>query len=94
MEIKEQKVIPEQKIEAFEEITTKYAKKLIKLNFARIKKKEKFNCFHYFCYLISCKKINPKIRYYEILRRLIISEEIMFQNYLSIYKLLEYHQDK
>ena len=94
LEIKEQNVIPEQKIEAFEEITTKYAKKLIKLNFARIKKKEKFNCFHYFCYLISCKKINPKIRYYEILRRLIISEEIMFQNYLSIYKLLEYHQDK
>ena len=67
---------------------------MIKLKFARIKKKERFNCFNYFWYMVSCKKINSQIYYYENLRRLIISEEIIFQNYLNIYKLLELNQGK
>ena len=64
-------------------------KNYIKRDFALIDKKDKFNCFSYFFYIIFCKQINSKINYYEELRRLIISEECMFQNYLNIYKLLE-----
>ena len=67
-------------------MSTKYH---IKRDFALIDKKDKFNCFSYFFYIIFCKQINSKINYYEELRRLIISEECMFQNYLNIYKLLE-----
>ena len=65
----------------------------IKLNFSKIKSKKKFNCFNYLFYIIFCKKINVHIKIYEDLRRLIISEEIMFQNYFNIYKLLEIHKD-
>ena len=64
-------------------------KNYIKRDFALIDEKDKFNCFSYFFYIIFCKQINSKINYYEELRRLIISEECMFQNYLNIYKLLE-----
>ena len=53
----EGKIIPGPKSEAFEEIKTKYSTNMIKLKFARIKKKEKFNCFHYVLYMIFCKKI-------------------------------------
>ena len=67
---------------------------MIKLNLARIKKKEEFNCLNYLWYIVLCKKVNSPIYYYENLRRLIISEEIMFQNYLYISKLLEHIQDK
>ena len=68
--------------------------RFIRFNFSKIKSKEKFNCFNYLFYIIFCKKINNHIKFYEDLRRLIISEEIMFQNYLNIYKLLEIHNDK
>ena len=90
----EGKIIPGPKSEAFEEIKTKQSINMIKINFEGIKQKEKFNCFHYLCYMIFCKKIISQIQYYENIRRLIISEEIMFQNYLNIYKLLELTQDK
>ena len=61
----------------------------IRRNFSLINEKEKFNCFSYLFYICFCKKINSNIKYYEELRRLIISEECMIQNYLNIYKLLE-----
>ena len=61
----------------------------IKRDFALINKKDKFSCFSYIFYLIFCKQIYSRIKYYEELRRLIISEECMFQNYLNIYRLLE-----
>ena len=64
---------------------------IIKRDFALISNKDYFNCFNYFFYIIFCKRINSKIKYYEELRRLIISEECMIQNYLNIYKLLEVH---
>ena len=87
----EHKEIQEEKQEGFERIAKGYTKKFIKLNFQRIKKREHFNCLDYLYYMLYCKKIKPQIQYYENLRRLIISEEIMFQNYLNIYKLLEIH---
>ena len=61
----------------------------IRRNFALINEKESFNCFSYFFYIFFCKRINSNIKYCEELRRLIISEESMIQNYLNIYKLLE-----
>ena len=61
----------------------------IRRDFSLINEKEKFNCFSYLFYICFCKKINSNIKYYEELRRLIISEECMIQNYLNIYKLLE-----
>ena len=64
---------------------------IIKRDFALISNKDYFNCFNYFFYIIFCKRINSKIKYYEELRRLIISEECLIQNYLNIYKLLEVH---
>ena len=88
----ELKIIKKPKSGAFEEIKSKHHKNYIKLNFQRINENESFNHFDYLCYMIFCKKIKSKIKYYEDLRRLIISEEIMFQNYLYINKLLEYHQ--
>ena len=88
----EQKIFKKPKSGAFEEIKTKHIKNYLKLNFQRINKNETFNHFDYLCYMIFCKKIKSKIKYYEDLRRLIISEEIMFQNYLNINNLLEFHQ--
>ena len=61
----------------------------IRRNFALINEKESFNCFSYFFYIFFCKRINSNIKYYEELRRLIISEECMIQSYLNIYKLLK-----
>ena len=92
IEESELKVISHSKSEAFEEIKAQHIKTYIKLNFDRINEKEYFNCFDYLCYVIFCKQIKTKIKYYEDLRRIIISEEIMFQNYLNINKLLEFHQ--
>ena len=91
-EISEPKIIKRPKSGAFEEIKTRYIKNYIKLNFNRIDQNEYFSRFDYLCYMIFCKKIKSKIKYYEDLRRLIISEEIMFQNYLNINHLLEFHQ--
>ena len=88
----EQNVIIEQKkSEGLEKIKRMSTRNNIKRDFALINKKDSFNCFDYFFYIISCKQIHSKIKYYEELRRLIISEECMVQNYLNIYKLLEAH---
>ena len=88
----EYKIFRGQKSEAFEDLKAQYVKNYIKLNFEKINKNESINCFNYFCYMLRCKKIKSKIKFYEDLRRLIISEENMFQNYLNINKLLEFHQ--
>ena len=80
--------------EVFKRMKTRNIQKSIKSNISKIKLEEKFNCFNYLFYIIFCKKINIHIKFYEDLRRLIISEEVMFQNYLNIYKLLELHNVK
>ena len=87
----EQNIISEQKPEIPRQTKGRNSKNFIKQNFALIDRQGNFNCCNYFCYLLSCKHINSKIKYYEELRRLIISEECMTQNYLNIYKLLELH---
>ena len=74
-----------------DEIKRQSTKAFIKHTFAKIDKNSSFHCWNYYLYLISCKKINEKIKYYEDLRRLIISEEFIFQNYFNMYKLLEIH---
>ena len=66
-----------------------YTKKYVSYIFSLISKKDHFNCWSYLLYLIFCKQFNSKVRYYEDLRRLIISEECMLENYFNIYKLLE-----
>ena len=85
----EQNIILEQKSKDIGKLQRMSTKNYIRRDFALIDKKEKFNCFNYFFYIIFCKQVNSKIKYYEELRRLIISEECMIQNYLNIYKLLE-----
>ena len=65
--------------------TTNY----IRRDFSLINEKGGFNCFNYIFYIFFCKRINSNIKYYEELRRLIISEECMIQSYLNIYKLLK-----
>ena len=77
-----------------EEIKNENHQKFIKFNFSKIKLKEKFNCFNYLFYIIFCKKMNVHIKFYEDLRKLLISEEATIQNYLNIYKLLEVHNGK
>ena len=86
------KAISEQKSNAFETIHRKYTKNLINNVISHIDKKKSFNCFDYLCYLVFCKKIKYIIKCYEILRRIIISEECMFENFFNIYKLLEIHK--
>ena len=86
----EQKKTKEKKVsENINKLKRMSTRKYINRDFALINEKDKFNCFGYFFYIIFCKKINSNIKYYEELRRLIISEECMIQNYLNIYKLLE-----
>ena len=51
-------------------------------------KKQNFSFFNYIFYILTCKKINPKIKYYENFRRQIISEENIIQNHINIFKLL------
>ena len=94
MDISRQNIIPIINKDVIKRKKTLNFQNFIKFNFSKIKSKEKFNCFNYLFYIIFCKKINVHIKFYEDLRRLIISEEIMFQNYLNIYKLLEFHNDK
>ena len=86
------KAFSEQKSNAFETIHRKYTKNGINNIISHIDKKKSFNCFDYLCYLVFCKKINSNIKYYEKLRREIISEECIFQNFFYIYKLLEAHK--
>ena len=88
----EYKIIKRHKSEAFEEITNQQFITYITINFEKISEKEEFNFLDYLGYKLFCKKIKPKIKYYEHLRKLVISEEIMFQNYLNINKLRELHQ--
>ena len=76
----------EENLEIIKKMSTTH---YIKRDFALIKEKDRFNCLNYFIYFFFCKRINSNIKYYEELRRLIISEEYMIQNYLNIYKLLE-----
>ena len=94
LDISRQNFIPSQNKELIKKIKEGDFQNFIKFNFSNIKSKEKFNCFNYLFYIIFCKKINAHIKFYEDLRRLIISEEIMLQNYLNIYKLLDLHNDK
>ena len=94
MDISRQNIIPISDKNLMKKLKKANFQQFIKFNFSKIRSKEKFNCFNYLFYIIFCKKINVHIKFYEDLRRLIISEEIMFQNYLNIYKLLEIHNDK
>ena len=79
----------EKRDKAFEKLRRMSTRKFIRRDFSLINENDYFNCFSYFFYICLCKKINSNIKYYEELRRLIISEECMIQNYLNIYKLLE-----
>ena len=60
----------------------------IKQNKYKPIKKQNFSFFNYILYILTCKKTNPKIKYYENFRRQIISEENIIQNHINIYKLL------
>ena len=88
-EIIEKQISKEKKPEKLELLRRMSTRKFIRRDFSQINEKDRFNCFSYFFYIFFCKKINSNIKYYEELRRLIISEECMIQNYLNIYKLLE-----
>ena len=79
----------EKRYKAFEKLRRMSTRKFIRRDFSLINENDYFNCFSYFFYICLCKRINSNIKYYEELRRLIISEECMIQNYLNIYKLLE-----
>ena len=52
-------------------------------------KKQNFTWLNYICYLLSLKKNNSKISFFENFRAQIISEENLIQNHLDIYKLLK-----
>ena len=52
-------------------------------------KKQNFSWFNYFSYIITCKLYNPKISYYEIFRKEVISEENIIQSHINIFKLLK-----
>ena len=51
-------------------------------------KKQKFNWFQLMWYLISCRSKNIMIAHYEKIRKNLISEENITQNYFDIYNLL------
>ena len=89
IENRDPKIITEHNLEIFDKNDTIIND--IRNNFLLINKKEKLNCWNYFKYLISFKKNNQDIKHYEDLRRLIISEECMTQNFLNIYNLLQIH---
>ena len=82
------KVISKQPSNIYDKFRSRRSKSIIQRNFSIIETKQ-FNCFSYLCYLIFCKQINSHIKQFEEFRRLIISEESMFNNYFNIYKLLE-----
>ena len=52
-------------------------------------KKNNFTLINYIYYLITFKRGNPKIKFFEDFRTKIISEENLLQNYSDIYKLLK-----
>ena len=85
----EENIIVEQNSKDNSKLKRMSTKNYIKRDFALIDKEDQFSCFDYLFYMIFCKQYNSKVKYYEELRRLIISEECMVQNYLNIYKLLE-----
>ena len=89
IENRDPKIITEHNLEIFDKNSSIIND--IRNNFLLINKKEKLNCWNYFKYLISFKKNNQDIKHYEDLRRLIISEECMTQNFLNIYNLLQIH---
>ena len=91
LEDSKQNVISEAK--SYKNYKKRYStRNAIKHSVALIDKEKSFNFCNYLFYLIFCKKKNFHIKYYEELRRLIISEEIMFHNYFNIYKILETQQ--
>ena len=51
--------------------------------------KQNFTLYNYIFYLFACKLNNPKIKYYEIFRKEVISEENLIQNHINIFKLLK-----
>ena len=65
-----------------------YAKDIKDEKFKRIRR-QKFSYCIYIKYIISCKKNNRMISYYEDFRNVIISEENLLQNHLDIYQLLK-----
>ena len=85
------KVISKQPSNIYDKFHSRRSKSIIQRNFSIIETKQ-FNCFSYLCYLIFCKQINSHIKQFEELRRLIISEESMFNTYFNIYKLLEFNK--
>ena len=88
-----EKVISKQPSSIYESFSNKRTKSIIRRNYSLLEKKD-FNCFNYLCYLIFCKQINSDIKKIEELRRLIISEESIFNNYFNVYKLLEENKGK
>ena len=82
------KIITKQPSNIYNKFHSKTSKSIIQRNFSILETKH-FNCFSYLLYLIFCKHINSHIKQFEVFRRLIISEESMFNNYFNIYKLLE-----
>ena len=83
-------IFTKQQSNIYEKFASKRSKSIIKHNYSVIENKSfTFNCFSYLCYLIFCRQINSHMKHFEDLRRLIISEETMFNNYFNVYKLLE-----
>ena len=62
-------------------------------NKKNIEKENKFNWFNFLCFLLSCSKSNPVMKYYEDLRVQIISEENMIKNHLYIHKSFDVSKD-
>ena len=52
-------------------------------------KKQNFNWLNYFYYMICCYRNNPIYQLYEKFRAKIISEEILIQDHLYVYKLIK-----
>ena len=83
------KKFSEFKSNSFDVLNNINNKNYLKNNFLSIRKIDNYNCCNYLLYLTLYKKKNSNIRYYEDLRRTIISEECMIQNFINIYKILE-----
>ena len=83
------KKFSEFKSNSFDVLNNINNKNYLKNNLLSIRKIDKYNCCNYLLYLTLYKKKNSNIRYYEDLRRTIISEECMIQNFINIYKILE-----
>ena len=59
------------------------------INKQKNKEKNKFTWCNYMYFLLKCKHNNDNLKKIEELRELILGEESMFQNYVSIFKLQE-----